>query len=168
MLYRGKCQQHSRVLTQHPGRRRAGAAAPRQPRARSWRRRAAGSHSGSPWCSPAPGAAAAAPPPPCARGYTPRAGGESHRGSSGEAELTGKLLSRQLVHFQALRRWPGKMMQGYCLTFLTGIYLETQHLQKALRRTEQRPTVCKLDHREQNPADYRLSGVFCRRGRSHG
>lgn len=81
MLYRGKCQQHSRVLTQHPGRRRAGAAAPRQPRARSWRRRAAGSHSGSPWCSPAPGAAAAAPPPPCARGYTPRAGGKATGGA---------------------------------------------------------------------------------------
>lgn len=69
-----------RVLTLRPGRRRAGAAAPRWPRARSWQRRGAGSRSGSPWCSPAPGAAAAAPPPPCARGYTPRAGGEKPRG----------------------------------------------------------------------------------------
>lgn len=91
------------VLTLHPGRRRAGAAAPRWPGGRSWPRRAGGSRSGSPWCSPAPGAAAAAPPRPCARGYTPHAGGKSHRGYSGGAQLTAGLLSQQLTRFHVLR-----------------------------------------------------------------
>lgn len=96
----------ARVLTLRPGRRRAGAAAPPRPRGRSWRRRAGGSRSGSPWCSPAPGAAAAAPPPPCARGCKPRAAWEKPRGEkSGGTECTqGILLARRFVRFQAPRR----------------------------------------------------------------
>lgn len=53
-------------------------------------------------------------------------GAKSHGGNSGQRKFTEGLLSRQF-HFPALRRWTGKMMQGYCITFLTGINLGTQH-----------------------------------------
>lgn len=111
------------VLTLHPGRRRAAAAAPRWARGRSWRRRAGGSRSGSPWCSPEPGAAAAAPPPPCARGYTPRAGGEKPQGETGVKQNSQEGSS---LAFRRSADGPEKVRQGHCTAFPTGINLGSQ------------------------------------------